>query len=533
MRPALCIALAAASAVLGTTLPAAADSVTSPGTNARYERVVTCATNSLTVRSNLAAATSSGVDLTISAFDGLGDLVDSLLFPLRATRSAVWVSSPAIATYATADAGIVSNLTPVGPPLSTLGCPNYQATAGLVYEPLEQFRILDTRPESRTGYGGGKPAAGALVPLLWKNAPAMNPNVSDMATKVRAVVVNLTATEATAAGYVQAVPIGLAAIGSSSNLNLERPGQTVANLAVVPVGAGGAISLFTQSGTHLVADLLGVFVEPITPTAPEGRFTGLDRPIRLLDTRPDTRVGWSGGKPAAGSTVDVRVDAAALPPSEHSKAAVLNVTLTEAAAPGFVTVYPAKENPRPNTSSLNADRTGQTVANLVIVPLPRFPDFTTRLYTQAGGHLLVDVIGVISSTSASPRSGGLFVPITPERVLDTRLESAVNWDISDTPGVIGGKPGANEMVTVYFDGLPADAAAAFVNLTGTEATLPGFVQGSAASTLVPGASSNLNLEAGQTVPNAAVVSLDEEVAAGFYTSGGTHLLADVAGFFTF
>jgi hypothetical protein len=538
MRRAAALSLLLVSFLVGLVAPAAAgtsDTVVSPGTRATYQRTVTCATNSLTVRADLRQSLSaSGVDLTVGGFDGADGAVEPVTFPLRSYLASRWVSSTDVRRYTTADTGIASPLTAVGPEITTAGCPDYldPTLPALVYQPLEQTRVLDTRPESRVAYPGPKPAAGALVPVLWSTEVAAR-------SQVRAVVLNLTATEATAAGYVQAVPIGLASIGSSSNLNVERPGQTIANLAVVPVAEGGGpISLFTQSGTHLVADLLGVFVTPAAPTVPEGRYVGLDNPVRVLDTRPEFRFGWSGAKPGAGSSVPFSLDEALGEglPREWISSVVLNVTLTEASGPGFVTVYPANVA-RPNTSNLNVDRPGQTIPNLVIVPVAAAEE-AGRVFTQSGGHVIVDVIGGFTAPTTPLLDGGLFVPVPPERVLDTRIESAVNWDSDSTdrggavvPGS-GTKPQPAELVPVYFDGLPFDAAAVIVNLTGTEATQDGFVQAAGAASLLPGASSNLNLVTGQTIPNAAVVPLDSQLAAGFFTSGGTHLVVDLAGFFT-
>jgi hypothetical protein len=41
-------------------------------------------------------------------------------------------------------------------------------------------------------------------------------------------------------------------------LNLDR-GETAPNLVVAPVGVGGKVCVFTQSGAHLLADLSGYF----------------------------------------------------------------------------------------------------------------------------------------------------------------------------------------------------------------------------------------------------------------------------------
>jgi hypothetical protein len=46
----------------------------------------------------------------------------------------------------------------------------------------------------------------------------------------------------------------------ASNLNLERPQQTLPNHVTVGVGPSGAFTLYTQSGTHLAADLFGWYL---------------------------------------------------------------------------------------------------------------------------------------------------------------------------------------------------------------------------------------------------------------------------------
>ena len=113
-------------------------------------------------------------------------------------------------------------------------------------------RLLDTRAASQTGYTGGKPAAGATVALQVLGREGVP--VSD----VSAVVLNVTATEATAAGFVTVWPDGIRP--TTSSLNLEAVDQTRPNLVTVPVGSDGSVRIFSQSGTHLVADLFGYFV---------------------------------------------------------------------------------------------------------------------------------------------------------------------------------------------------------------------------------------------------------------------------------
>ena len=74
-------------------------------------------------------------------------------------------------------------------------------------------------------------------------------------------------------------------------------------------------------------------------------------------------------------------------------AVVLNVTGTDAAADGYVTVWPCGEE-RPLASSLNLSP-GLTSPNAVITKLGA--GGTVCLYTQSGAHLLADITGYVSS----------------------------------------------------------------------------------------------------------------------------------------
>jgi hypothetical protein len=72
-----------------------------------------------------------------------------------------------------------------------------------------------------------------------------------------AVVLNITGTEATADGYVTVWPCGVPR-PTTSNLNLTA-GSTSPNLVISKVGVNGTVCLYTMSGTHLLADVMGYF----------------------------------------------------------------------------------------------------------------------------------------------------------------------------------------------------------------------------------------------------------------------------------
>ena len=114
---------------------------------------------------------------------------------------------------------------------------------------VEDLRILD----SRLGIGGPTSP--------WSTGRTRELTVTGhngIPAGATAVVVNLTATDTTDQGYVTAWPDGRPR-PLASNLNFG-PGQTIANLVTVPVGADGAIDLYNFAGsTDLVADVVGYY----------------------------------------------------------------------------------------------------------------------------------------------------------------------------------------------------------------------------------------------------------------------------------
>ena len=43
----------------------------------------------------------------------------------------------------------------------------------------------------------------------------------------------------------------------TSNLNIDTPGETIANMAIVPIGPDGSITVYTSTSTHVILDLMG------------------------------------------------------------------------------------------------------------------------------------------------------------------------------------------------------------------------------------------------------------------------------------
>ena len=159
------------------------------------------------------------------------------------------------------------------------------------YSALSPARILDTR-------AGAGPLAPGTARTLQVTGQGGVP-----ATGVSAVVLNLTVTNTGSGGWLAAWPAG-EALPLVSNLNYV-PGQTVPNLVIVKVGAGGAVNLYSSGGpVDVIADVAGYF------SGAGAGFAGLP-PARILDTRtgagplaPGTartlQVTGQGGVPATG-----------------------------------------------------------------------------------------------------------------------------------------------------------------------------------------------------------------------------------------
>ena len=392
---------------------------------------------------------------------------------------------------------------------------------------LPPARVLDTRPGAeQIGYTGAKPTAGQTVRLALNNVGGLPSYSFSGSLNASAVVLNITATESTAAGFVTVFPTG-SPRPTASNLNLEVAGQTRPNLVTVPLPSNNvpSVDIFTQNGTHLIADVLGYYVEVgFNGYASTGYFQGV-QPTRLLDTRPGPdQLGYTGAKPQAGESINLRVGGkAGLPAASQSiDAVVLNVTATEATAAGFVTVYP-QDIARPKASNLNLESPGQTIPNQVIVPVSQ-GSLEVTLFTQSGTHLIVDIVGFYQGGNGGfPSAAGLYVPAGPLRLTDTRPGVA-------QVGYSGPKPAGGGSVTV--DPALASASAVIMNVTLTEATAAGFVTVFPSGTTRPLAS-NLNAtRSGQTIPNHAIVALGADQRAVIFTQNGTHLIADLSGWFT-
>lgn len=366
------------------------------------------------------------------------------------------------------------------------------------FTPISPVRIADTRSQAETGY----PTFGfeRIDARTIRVQVAGRGNVPVGAT---AVVLNVTATNPSNPGWVKVVPTGGAPV-EVSNINVEGRGQILANLVTVQLPASGKVDISCFDPLDIVVDVTGAYV-PYTSTS-GGRFVGLDKPFRAIDTR-------NRGVPVAGGTVQ-RVDISQVVP-QGASAVVVNLTVTETNGPGFWTAF-VPGTALPTASNVNTDAAGQTRANQTIVPI--VGDRAINVFSYSGGHLLVDVAGYFTG-GGDTGTTGLFVPNTPVRRLDTRLRPDY------------GRMYPGWVCEATFDGM-LQAQAAVINLTTTETRGPGWFLAYAARTDRPSPASNLNAtKANQTIANHAIARTSTAGIA-VYTYAGGDVIVDVAGYFT-
>ncbi len=261
------------------------------------------------------------------------------------------------------------------------------AGAGL-YDALTPARICDTRTSQRANQCTGKTlAAGGTIEI----AVAGEGGVP--ATGVAAVVLNVTAIGSASPGYLTVFPHG-ATQPTASNVNYQA-GEIVPNRVMVPLGKGGAISIFFGNGAPEIAvDVSGWFTDSSNPAAIGAQFTSAASPVRICDTRASQLANQCTGKTLAGGvmlSITATGGTAGVP--ADASAVVLNVTAADETRGGYLTVFPAGQS-EPVASDLNFAR-GDAVANMTVATLGAGPPAGGFSVDISSGwtDLVVDLVG--------------------------------------------------------------------------------------------------------------------------------------------
>lgn len=423
---------------------------------------------------------------------------------------------------------------------------------GFGFHGVTPVRILDTRD----GTGG---ITGPVGTCTTKNLTVSGAN--GVPAGATAVVLNLTITATTADSFLAVNPKGTSssyygtigtsvgfpttAVGVSTTFttgNTVPPsfcyssgantstmnwsaGSTLAHQTISRIGDDGQVSIYNNSGNvQIIADLVGWY----DSGAEGGDHYNALPPARILDSRNGT--GGFSTPWGTGVSRDVGVTGVGGVPV-GATAAVVNLTVTQPSAGSHLTLWPTGQA-KPTASNINFGN-GQTLANLAVVKLGAGGKMS--VFNNSGSvHVILDVVGYFSTNAADT----LFIPVTPERWVDTRSNYPFNMNFPMGPGATSSVRFAGARSPLNgsdYPGaiptIPADAKSVAVNVTVTGPTASGFLTlwptGSARPT-----ASNINFVAGQTIANLAIVKVSPDGRVDtFNASGSTHVIIDVVGYF--
>ena len=259
---------------------------------------------------------------------------------------------------------------------------------------------------------------------------------------------------------------------------------------------------------------------PPVPPAPVGSTYSAIAPVRVLDTRDGTGAGGVVKAVGPDGVVELKVTGVAGVPTSGVTAVALNVTATNASANSHLKVWPTG-SPQPDASNLNFS-SGATIPNLVIARVGT--DGKVSLRNNGGTvDVIADVQGWYSDTGTA---GSRYVPVNPQRILDTRDGTGVNSATQVGPS------GTIELGVTGVAGVPQDATAVVLNMTVDQATGPeSYITVWPSGTAMPTAS-NLNFTEGPASTNLVIARVGASGKVAVYNHmGSPDVIADVQGWF--
>ncbi|MBB2923644.1 S8 family serine peptidase [Cellulomonas cellasea] len=385
--------------------------------------------------------------------------------------------------------------------------------------------LLDADGSGRPGLLFSAPGRGLVLARQGETAPGPTPWVTDVSpvTSARGVGVRPTVTvtlgEDVDLGTVSAATVRLLDGVTREPVAVQRivqPGGVVRLVPTADLVAGRSYQVAAQG----LRTTTGVAQDErawswFTVAAGGDRFTPLE-PTRVFDSREEDGP-LTPAEPVVLGFGDL------LPPD--ATAVVLNVTASNPSAPGNVRAYPVTQSGEPpHVSNLNVvPGIDQPASVTVRLGLDQAVELLTAATTT---NLVVDLAGYYA-----PEGATAYTSSAPVRVLDTRTG-------------VGGLPREPvrsgrwvELQVAGVNGVPADAAAVVLNVTGTQVAGRTHVRvypaPAASEDQTPLFVSNLNLEPGRDQANLVTVRVGDGGRIRLFTySADVHLVADLAGWYS-
>jgi uncharacterized repeat protein (TIGR03803 family) len=428
---------------------------------------------------NLTGATSVTFNGTPAAFNIVSASEITTTVPDGATTGPVQVNTPS--------GTLTSNV-------------NFRVITPLQLVPVTPCRLVDTR--NANGEFGGPPLQGNSA----RSFTIPDNQDCNVPSTAAAYSLNVTVVPHGSLAYLTMWPTGQNQ-PVISTLN-SYDGRTKANAAIVPAGAGGAVSVYVTDTADVVLDIDGYFAPVSGSTL---AFYPLP-PCRVADTR-SAKGDLGGPFLTGGAPRDFPVrEASSCNIPNTAQAYSLNFTAVPHVPLGFLTVWPTGQS-QPGVSTLNS-YTGQLVANAAIVPAGT--DGKVSTFASNDTDLVIDINGYFAPAGQNGLS----------------LYAAVPCRAQDTRSVGDGQPFSGELtVDVLNSGCTPGTAQAYVfNATVVPPGPLGFL------TLWPDGSdqpgvSTLNAADGAVTSNMAIVPAGRQGKVDAYATNLTQLILDISSYF--
>lgn len=321
---------------------------------------------------------------------------------------------------------------------------------------------------------------------------------------------NITAIRPDLGGFITSFPCGTPQPLTAS-LNYAAA-QIIANGAIIALGDGGRLCIFTSQAMDIVVDVTGY--------APAGTALGTGAPARLYESRPGEATAdglqQGTGRVSAGEIVEVDVGGRGDVPAD-AEAAILNFTAIRPDVGGFITSFPCG-SPQPLTASLNYGP-GNVIANGATIKLG--DDGKVCVFTSQALDLVVDVTGFVPP-------GTEFTATEPGRVYETRTGQATIDGQQEGVGRTSAG-GTIEVEIAGRAGVPTDAVAAVMNITAIRPDFGGFITSFPCGAPQP-VTASLNYAPDQIIGNGAIIGLGTNGNVCIFTSQPLDLVVDITGY---
>lgn len=291
----------------------------------------------------------------------------------------------------------------------------------------------------------------------------------------RVSLINLTMTEAKAAGWSQVISGGVG-IGQTSNANASFAGETIATAALVMPNQNGKASVYNQVSTHMIVDQQGSFSEGVVEVV---------TPKRMYDSRTVGPRLKQGSKTVIGGF-------------KPNSTAVINITTTDTLCDGYIQFMDSVNGPVGTYSNANASR-GNTTPKIAVIKTN--VNGEAVIYSSCETHIVVDLQAYMNGVD----------DIADERVVDTRETR---------------KLGAGSVLE--FSGRPNSIA--MVSVLTLNSRGEGYVQALPVENPIIGSSSNMNMRPGAVIGGFMLVQIGADGKGRIFFMQETDAVVDIQGY---